>query len=260
MYTKIYIYSLALQAMAEKKTHDKFNQGISNNPASSILDLTNGDHELVQDLIDGAKGVLNRILALSAAGTLKFLPVRIYVRLISACIFLLKVGVSKAGRTSFDTFTDGYICLQALALGVRLDELNASLDLIDQSAWALRLYIVDDLHLAGIFASLLETYTQRFRERFVNIPTISRAEAPMAEVYTEDRQSENSMFLAGMSNSRVVGMMDDGSAPQGAREIEMDQDWFAYPFDPSIAPFGLGITQDIFGFDDGLNFLWNANG
>jgi hypothetical protein len=69
-----------------------FTNNVSNEFLSSILDLNNGDYEFIRDLIDGAKGVLDRILGFSTNGSLKFLPVRIYVRVISACIFLLKVG------------------------------------------------------------------------------------------------------------------------------------------------------------------------
>lgn len=70
----------------------------------------------------------------------------------------------------------------------------------------------------------------------------------------------------GASMSRIYsqgGWPDEttniGNASQTLNEIEMDKYWLAYPFDSSIAPFGAGITQGFCGFDDELNFIWNAN-
>ena len=92
MYTKIYIYSLALQAVAERKISYKFTEGVANEFISSILDLNYGDYEFIREVIDSAKAVLGTIHSFAGTGRLKFLPVRIYVRVISACIFLLKVN------------------------------------------------------------------------------------------------------------------------------------------------------------------------
>jgi hypothetical protein len=91
MYAKIYVYSLALQAAAERKMRYKFTEGIANEFLSYILDINSGDYEFIQDVIESAKAILGTIHSLSATGKLKYLPVRIYVRVISACIFLLKV-------------------------------------------------------------------------------------------------------------------------------------------------------------------------
>ncbi len=128
-----------------------------------------------------------------------------------------------------------------------LDQLNDSLSLIDQSARALRFHIVDDLHLAGIFASLLETYTQAFRARFVRIPQLS---LPMG---------------SGMQTANPITQVgNDGAVPSGNvttavanDDYGMDQLWFAHPFDSSIAPFGAGLTQPFGVFDDDLNFVWS---
>ncbi len=86
-YARVYIYSLALQAVAERKrkeAHDEF--------LSSILDLHAGDYEFIQDVIDGCKDILSTVLKLCISDHLKYLPVRIYIRTVSACIFLLKVS------------------------------------------------------------------------------------------------------------------------------------------------------------------------
>jgi hypothetical protein len=125
----------------------------------------------------------------------------------------------------------------------------------------LRECIVDDLHLAGIFASLLETYTQRFRERFVNISRvvetgggagfISKTHAPNGDM------TETSLFPNAM---RVDSQTQHSHGTQSSNEFMTDQDWLLYPFDPSIAPFGVDMNQGFSGFvDNELDFIWNAN-
>lgn len=128
-----------------------------------------------------------------------------------------------------------------------LDQLNDSLGLIDQSARALRFHIVDDLHLAGIFASLLETYTQAFRARFVRVPQFSRPMGSGWPTADPTAQIENHGSVPNGNVATAVANDDYG----------MDQLWFAHPFDSSIAPFGAGLTQPFGVFDDDLNFVWN---
>ncbi|KAK4068187.1 transcriptional regulator family: Fungal Specific TF [Trichoderma harzianum] len=223
LYTKIYLYSLALQAAAERKMSQQANE-VPNSVMSSIFDFYYEDYIFIQSVIVAAKDVLRIILGFADIGRLRYLPVRTYVRAISSCIFLLK----------------------ALALGVPTDELNSSLELIDQSARVLRLHIVDDLHLAGIFASLLETYTQSFRERFVSILGVSRPSNSVA--------SNTEGFPASEHAETAMPAVDPTSGDYG-----INQDWLAHPFDASIAPFGADFTQTFGVFDDELNFIWNEN-
>lgn len=102
------------------------------------------------------------------------------------------------------------------------------------------------MHLAGIFASLLETYTQSFRERFVSILGVSRP-ANSATSNTEG-------FPAGEHAETELPAVDPIGGDYG-----IDQDWLAHPFDASIAPFGADLTQTFGVFDDELNFIWNEN-
>lgn len=110
----------------------------------------------------------------------------------------------------------------------------------------LRLQIVDDLHLAGIFASLLETYTQGFRERFVSILGVSR---PTNSVIPD----AGGFPASGHAGNEMPAVNHSGN------DYGINQDWLAHPFDASIAPFGAGLTQTFGVFDDELNFIWNEN-
>jgi hypothetical protein len=99
------------------------------------------------------------------------------------------------------------------------------------------------MHLAGIFASLLETYTQGFRKRFFVIP-----KAPTATNSFPNDLSE----ILGVGQNLV-----DGNTTGVEGDFGLEQDWLAHPFDSSIAPFGIGITESMCGFDDELNFIWS---
>ncbi|KAH8703392.1 hypothetical protein BGW36DRAFT_369267 [Talaromyces proteolyticus] len=236
LYAKIYLYSFSLQAVAEKIQNYQSIPGLPDVLLFAVPDVNAKDCEFIQYVIDSAKEVLRIIIGFAPMGRLKFLPVRVYIRVISTCIFLLK----------------------ALALGVPLDELNASLDLIDQSARVLRLHSVDDVHLAGVFASLLETYTQGFRERFIIIPQVSRSDGSILGSSNSNPQAA-SLGVGFFSNLEESGRNHGEDAPmQPDTSLEIDQSWLAHPFDPSIAPFGVGFTQPICGFDNELNFVWNA--
>jgi hypothetical protein len=155
---------------------------------------------------------------------------------------------------------------QTLALGVREDELDISLDLIDKIAQALRTHIVDDLHQGGIFASLLERYTKSFRERFVRVGKLSTKDnhanvarphhTPRNSIFTEGRERE-----AFESPSNDYGSENTAETPSTFQAInDLDSvagEWLTHPFDSSLAPFGLGVTQSMFVFDEELNFVWN---
>jgi 5-bromo-4-chloroindolyl phosphate hydrolysis protein len=83
----------------------KLTEGVSNEFLSSTLDLNSEDYEYIRDVIAEAKEVLSTVLTFSDTGILKFLPVRIYVRVISACIFLLKVDISSVQKYHTESLT-----------------------------------------------------------------------------------------------------------------------------------------------------------
>lgn len=118
----------------------------------------------------------------------------------------------------------------------------------------MRLHIVDDVHLAGVFASLLETYTRGFRVRFVPVPNIS-ALGVISNNYNDGDLS---------SNANADGQGDMGMGNGLAEELGLGvetaataYEWFAHPFEASMAPFGVDFTQPYGVFDGELDFIWN---
>lgn len=100
MYMKTYVYSLALQAVAERTMNSKVTQGLPNELLFTISNVNAKDYEFIQNVIDGAKAVLQAIISMEWTEKLRFLPVRVYMRIISACISLLKVQRAPPARDS----------------------------------------------------------------------------------------------------------------------------------------------------------------
>ncbi|KAI2615269.1 hypothetical protein GGR54DRAFT_642541 [Hypoxylon sp. NC1633] len=170
-YVRIYVNSLALQAVVERCT---VNAGAStttahggsvavsnaqlspqtqnylgNLPLGHLGGFGHEDQEYVKEVVDGCRNLLRTVVeGLLKEGYLKHAPVRTYFRIISGAMFLLK------------TF----------ALGAPKSDVEVSINLLDRTVNALRTCVVDDIHLGTRFGDLLESLTTRLRDRFKYAP------------------------------------------------------------------------------------------
>ncbi len=172
-YVRIYVFSLALQAVVERCTTNASGGGGSTAPGGSVsghsgphlspqtqnyygklpLGQLGGfgteDQEYVKSVVNGSRNLLKTVVdGLRPGDYLKHVPVRTYFRIISGAMFLLK------------TF----------AVGAPKNEIEYSIQLMDQTVDALRNCIVDDVHLGIRFADMLEQLTGRLRNRFIHAP------------------------------------------------------------------------------------------
>ncbi|KAF2806381.1 uncharacterized protein BDZ99DRAFT_490216 [Mytilinidion resinicola] len=170
-YTRVYINSLALQAVLERVKQDtappdqlhpgsfaskqpnsssSSNAGLGANPHSMGTKWYGNDRYYVSEVSDGCRSLLRTVVeGLYPGDYLKHAPVRTFFRIISVAIILLK------------TF----------ALGAPEDDVALSLGLLSRAIEALRSSIVDDVHVGNRFADLLDTLTRRTRARFVRMTT-----------------------------------------------------------------------------------------
>lgn len=293
-YVRVYTHSFGMQAVVERvlaDAHSHSNSISSNNNnaynsndvdantnqrTNAEINLDPIDHEFIQEVIDGSCQILKKVIELAQADKLRFSPVRIFLRVTSSSIFLLK----------------------ALSLGVRHTKLQESLDVLEKSIQALRSNILDDVHLASRYAILLEVHLSRLRRNLV----ASSSSAAMNKIGTgagagitvmpssssttrnSTRPSSTQPFFKGVemdpgtnrmytSNPNSDSASDDvvmtqtmpqsssyvtGNENAGPVHMADDNDWlFSLPFDPSMAPFGPSGGQ-LSGFDGGtLDFLWN---
>lgn len=181
-YVRIYVNSLALQAVVERCTTNATGASSSNDglhgargangnaelspqtqnylgnlPLGHLGRFGAEDQECVKEVVSGCRNLLRTVVdGLFKGGYLKHAPVRTYFRIISGAMFLLK------------TF----------ALGAPKSDVETSISLLDRTVHALRTCVVDDVHLGTRFGDLLESLTTRLRDRFKFAPTTVEGKNP----------------------------------------------------------------------------------
>lgn len=220
-----------MQAACERMVAEAREQPHTEEFLPSIVD--DSDHKHIQEVISGSTEILRRIIDLAAQDVLRYAPVRVYLRVTTSSVFLLK----------------------AISLGVRNSELRSTLDILDRSIHALRNSTLDDMHLASRYATLMEIHVNRWRQNFVLSSKPSRPSNAVSR-----RPSPEPADLDAQPHAAPGGA---ANAPDNVYYGSMDsltmEDWLALPFDPSMAPFGPDGTQPFpAAFGDGaLDFLWN---
>lgn len=229
-YVRIYTNSLGMQAVVERTLAETDPDG----PQEDIVSMTiePRDYEFIQEVVDGSREILQKTTQLAESGALRYSPVRIFLRITTSSIYLIK----------------------SLSLGVRNTKLQSSLDILDRAIHSMRGSTLDDMHLASRYATLLELHVSRLRESFVVSSRPPRL--PAREITLEKGATSGMDFL----HNHNAGGSGIAALAQDVSGLMPDDDWLALPFDPSMAPFGLDNQQTFQGFDDGtlnLDFLWN---
>ncbi|KAL4782221.1 hypothetical protein BJX76DRAFT_296764 [Aspergillus varians] len=162
-YTRLYVNSLALQAVVDRwTTMSNEAAQAQNKPGSSsgsgsfhvLMELYRVNEPFIQEVVDASRKILTTVLeGLVPGDHLKHAPVRTCFRILSGMIFILK------------TFT----------LGAKEDDVRVSLDLQDRTVEALRTCVVDDIHLSHAIARLLELLTTNIRTRFLRFAPLDRS-------------------------------------------------------------------------------------
>lgn len=253
-YIRLYINSIAIQAVVERALAQNVpNDTLPSRESLFFTNVSGSDRALNAEVIDASCQILRKTVSLSKAGTLCFAPVRIYMRIISASIFLLK----------------------AISLGVGNLDLQVSLRVLDECAQALQnKQRLDEMHLSSRYGTLLARHVVRFRQNFVG-PVRGNGHfggSSGRQGMSGSTTANDQAFLAAASQANCganingpqdMGMagLDGSSGLRGDNTEGMFDDWLAQPFDPGIAPFELGGSQFQSGFEIGsLDFLWNLPG
>lgn len=240
-FVRMYTNSLAIQAVVERA---KTKMPVTALDYEFLMKDNHHDYLFIQEVVDSCRSVLQIAVDLAESDILRFCPVRVFVCITSASVFLLK----------------------AISLGTRRSDLQISLEVLDKCIYALKTNICDDIHLSSRYGMLLERHVRRFRHNFqvrnnvaaTPAETGRRASIIDAQVATPQQQPVHQQAdtnAGGFQNSRMIQF--DDSELQNGFATDMD-DWLAQPFDASFAPFGTDIDQGITGLDMGsLDFLWN---
>ncbi|GAD96298.1 fungal Zn binuclear cluster domain containing protein [Paecilomyces variotii No. 5] len=254
-FVRVYINSLALQAVADRMSQ----QGMHTKSSPFEGDQ---DPDFVREVIGGSRDLLEIVIGLSRDGNLRYIPVRIFIRIASASMYLIN----------------------ALALGVRKDELERSLSLLDRTIEALCANATDDVHLGFRYAVLLREHTKGLRQRFVRIDTppadfsftFNDADAFLRNIPGNQSESEDNNGTQPIPQEGVMGQsppllqtstlgpgQDLSGDPFGPGQLSGAQDyaqdeWFALPFASSGEDVGRAFMPyffDIDACDD--RFFWD---
>ncbi|BCS02647.1 uncharacterized protein AKAW2_60911S [Aspergillus luchuensis] len=192
-------------------------------------------------VIDGCTQILAKISTLSHSGLLRYMPVRIFFRMASSSVFLLK----------------------GLALGTPRVRLCSALETLECTIERLQEVLAEDeLHLGGRYAKLLEIVVARLRKSLLDAsyvcsdPGEEQIRSTNRQDYMEDVNPEAPLPI----RDENIGFHIQTSSPEEGRDLFSDDQWLSLPFDTSMAPFGsflgdLGILPDP--IDTDLDFLWN---
>jgi hypothetical protein len=113
-YVRIYTNSLGMQAVVER-TLAETDPDV---PQEDNLpfNLEPRDYDFIQEVVDGSCQILQKVCQLSETGALRYSPVRIFLRITTSSIYLIK----------------------GLSLGSRNQKLQSCLDILDAAIRALR--------------------------------------------------------------------------------------------------------------------------
>lgn len=218
---RAFMNSLGIQAVVDRVLGRRPPDATDTEILQSSITAT--DYSFIKEVIDGSCQTLESVNRLFDAGTLRYSPVRIFLRIITASIFLLK----------------------ALSLGTRTADLESSLAILERSIEALRASSLDEMHLAARYGELLALHLAKFRQGMVP------ASVPRG-IPTVDTNGRWEFGIGGRSQQLGEGLGEISS-------LDTVDDWLALPFDASIAPFGFsGDVTDLPDLDDrSWDLLWN---
>ncbi|CAG8184574.1 unnamed protein product [Penicillium salamii] len=139
-YAQLCIFSLALQAVINRNRRDDISGRLESCPEDTSLE----EKSHLSATVKAARAILKVVLDdLLPQGSLTYIPVRSYSRILGATLILLK----------------------CCAAGIREVEIPSALDQVLQVAAGLRSSAVDDTHLSARWGDLIESLAHRLRSR-----------------------------------------------------------------------------------------------
>ncbi|KAL2202902.1 hypothetical protein CC79DRAFT_1184691 [Sarocladium strictum] len=238
-YLRTYTSALSIQAVVDRAVARNINNygGMTNEGLQSCI-LPQDSELLALVRVESTK-VLQLATNMAVNGQLRFAPHNTLLYITSSSVFLLK----------------------AIGIGARNVDIQESLEALDRCIHAMRSSPTDDMDFSIRYATLLERHVNRFRENLV---------IPNRQVKDTSRTSR-SHLSRGHTNPPTDARATDFSLPgqsapdtgnvtmQDFYSSQMTNDeWWACPFDPSIAPFGInGESLSLSLEPDTLDFLWN---
>lgn len=256
-YLRAFISSIGMQACLEKVTEDeKFGETTSAVKClTKQLQTNHEDREMIEDTVTSSSLILSRTIEMSQRMSIQHLPIRVFLRIISSSIFLLK----------------------ALVLGSRIAEAYTSLDLLDKTIVMLQSSSLEDLHLVSRYAELLHVHVSQLRLSFDTLSSTNEQESTGTRTYEHDSAasdyhshllSQGSRHQGNQLTTQSQQIKQDGPLTAEGNNIAPDE-WLGFPLDPLMAPFGTWqstgdnlLDGSSYGLDPmhlDLDFIWDLH-
>ena len=257
-FVRMYINSIAVQALVERASSCASARGWLDQ--DFLRPEFSQDFRFVKEVRDASLEILRIATRLSDRAVLQYCPVRVFLRVVAASIYLLKT----------------------ISLGSREADVTRSLTQLQCCIRALQNNQADDIHLAGRYATLIAKHVRQFKRNFrVQKPTTMHS-AAVSRAVSHDPETSNSVgkpstrahdmqanppqqthrhintmpWNQAMDNSATA--TTDITIPYDFDENGMLENWLAQPFNSQFAPFGTEGVQAASGLAiDSLDFLWN---
>ena len=178
-YTRMYIMSLALQAVVDQWTHISNEHAPPHPPQvvpgqfDQLIALYKPNEKYIREVGDAARSILRNVLdGLVPGNYLRHAPVRTYFRILSAMIFLLK----------------------RFAFGATEDEARESLELLDRTVHCLRVCVVDDVHLSNTISNSLQSLVLSIRRSFLRFSSTTNAPESDSRDRTPQRSRQETPY------------------------------------------------------------------
>ncbi|KAF2092820.1 hypothetical protein NA57DRAFT_8111, partial [Rhizodiscina lignyota] len=228
---RLYTFSLGLQVAVERMLSESEMNTRGEGRSAAHIDPT--DYSFVQEVIDASLEILQITIKLGEAGRILYSPVRIFYRIITASIFLLK----------------------GMSLGVGSAKLRTALHMMTRVIEVLRSGALDDMHLGSRYATLLEMHLTRLQKSFTastRPPHVEVNQPQMMPQYHDTRGNAS-------SNSRIPLPDINGSLDtEDLNPAAVIEDWWTLPLDSSLVPFAADDSNGLSWLGDGsLDFIWN---
>ena len=162
-YVRVYAYSVALQAITERRIRDL---DLRNTESQVIADQEITDNEHLRQITAAARSIL-RTVVFDLVGSVAYIPVKTYSRILAGSLCLLKV--SEASVHPARSIPYPLTPIETCAIGIDKTEAGISLEMVDAAAEALRNSVTDDLNLCTRWGELLQTLCSNLRERIEQI-------------------------------------------------------------------------------------------
>lgn len=245
------------------------------------------DFGFIREVINGSKEIMEMVIKLARDGHLKYIPVRIYIRIASASMHLINVSYISLSSKSFYYDRDDILFLWHLLGSCAWCSQGRTWSVLILVRSHCRRTVLDDVHLGFRYASLLRNHTKGLRQRFVPVRA-PISPSPFA-FYDSD-------FITRKNLTAVNTVQLDGNIPQqpfatqgslldqnsnipleepilGSEEatngnsfpqdgLSTDpsscDDWFTLPFNASNDDFGNAFMQSFFEIDPvDERFFWD---